>query len=121
MAAVSIKELIERKESIDAKKKELYDIETSIGTIVVKQPTAALVADARALDENSDPYLIVESTVEPNLKDRELLQAFGCRDALDLPAALFKPGEVLAISRKIMECAGYAVNIESRVHRELKN
>lgn len=119
--AVSVKDLIERKESIEAKKKDLYDVDTSIGVITVKQPSAALVADARALSENNDAYLIVETVVEPNLKDPELQKAFGCRDALDVPAALFKPGEVMAISRAIMECAGYAVNIETRVHRELKN
>lgn len=36
--AISVKELIEQKEKIEGNKKILYDIETSIGTITVKQP-----------------------------------------------------------------------------------
>ena len=37
--AVTVADLIARREEIKNKRKELYDIETSVGTIIVKPPT----------------------------------------------------------------------------------
>ena len=43
MAAVTIADLIAQREQFKQKRKDLYDLETSIGTITVKQPTVKLV------------------------------------------------------------------------------
>lgn len=118
--AVSIKELIEQKELVKARKQQKFDLETSVGTITVKQPTRALAADSIDM-EDSDPYIIVECTVEPNLKDKQLLEAYGCAEPTDIPGKLFKAGEVNAIARKIMECAGYRKDIKSELHEAVKN
>ena len=118
--AVSVKELIEQKEAIEKRRKQQFDLETSIGTITVKQPSRALAADAVSL-EDGDPYLIVECTVSPNLKDKNLLDAFGCVEPTDLPARLFQAGEVNAIARRIMECAGYRKDIRAELHETSKN
>ena len=48
--AVSIEELIEMKETVAAAKKETYDMETSIGVITVKKPTAAMVLESKATE-----------------------------------------------------------------------
>ena len=48
--AVSIEELIEMKEAVAAAKKETYDMETSIGVITVKKPTAAMVLESKATE-----------------------------------------------------------------------
>ena len=45
--AVSIEELIEMKEAVATAKKEKYDMETSIGVITVKKPTAAMVLNPK--------------------------------------------------------------------------
>ena len=118
--AVSIKELIEQKEAMEKRKQVLYDIKTSAGVITVKKPSRALAAEVIDL-EDGDPYIIMECTVNPNLKDNELLGAFGCLEPTDLPEKIFEAGEVNAIARKIMENAGYRKDVVSEVHETVKN
>ena len=50
--AVSVQDLIKQKETIIAKKKELFDLTTSIGVITVQKPTRSFVADAIDLKDN---------------------------------------------------------------------
>ena len=118
--AVSVKELIEQKELMGNRKKVLFDIKTSAGVITVKKPTRALAADVIDM-EDGDPYIIMECTVSPNLKDAELLKAFDCLEPTDLPEKIFDAGEVNAIARKIMENAGYRKDVTSEVHEAVKN
>lgn len=42
--AISISDLIAKKEQVEASKKALYDIETSIGVITTRKPTQSIVA-----------------------------------------------------------------------------
>ena len=118
--AISVKELIEKKEAIEQAKKARFDIQTSAGVMTVKLPTRALVLEATSL-EDSDSYVIINSVVEPNLKDSKLLEAFGCLEPTVLPEKLFEPGEVAAISVKLMELAGFRKNIRAEMHEEAKN
>ena len=115
--AISVKELIEQKEKIEGNKKVLYDIETSIGTITVKQPEASFVTDILKLD---DELMILDNVVEPNLKDRDLQKTYNCVEPTDIVGKLFKAGEVGNIATAIMKCAGYET-LEAKVHEELKN
>jgi len=118
--AVSVKELIEQKESISKRKSRQYDLTTSIGVITIKQPTRALAAEAAQMEEG-DPYLIMECVVAPDFKDKQLLEAYGCLEPTDLPIKIFESGEVRAIANKILECAGYGKDIQSAIHKEIKN
>lgn len=117
--AISVKELLEQKEKIEGNKNTLYDIETSIGTITVKQPTASFVADIIDLAD-SDKLMILDNVVEPNLKDKDLQKAYNCIEPTDIVEKLFKAGEVNNIALAIMRCAGYK-SVETKVHKELKN
>ena len=120
--AVSIQELIEQKEKIQAAKKQQYDLETSIGTITVKKPTRAVVLEAMGLDSvDTDPYIILNATVSPNLKDTSLQESYGCMDPMDVVGKLFDSGEIASISKAIMKCAGYGDDIKTGVHDEVKN
>ena len=118
--AISVKELIEQRETVEKRKKVQYDLETSVGTITIKQPSRAVAAEAIGM-EDGDPYIIVECTVAPNFKDKNLLEAYGCVEPTDLPIKLFQAGEVNAIARKIMECAGYRKDIRAELHETAKN
>lgn len=117
--AISVKELIEQKEKIEGIKKTLYDIKTSIGIIIVKQPEASFVADVLKLD-NANELLILDNVIEPNLKDNDLQKAYNCVEPTDIVNKLFKAGEVGYIATAIMNCAGYK-SLETKVHEELKN
>lgn len=121
--AVSIQDLIDKKDGIVAGRTATYDLETSIGTITVKKPSRAFILEAFGLSEaaESEPYIVLNMTVSPNLKDTELQKAYGCMDPLDIVNKLFDSGEVIAISKKIMKCAGYGDDIKSEVHEEAKN
>lgn len=121
--AVTINELIAKKEMIDKKKKQLYDLETSVGTITVKIPSGALVSEAidmpKAVEGNK--HLIYESVVAPDLKSHELHKAFGVVEPIDVVSAIFPVGEVNAIAGKLLDIGGYNRKITATLHEEIKN
>ena len=122
--AVTIAELISQREQIKNEKTNTYDLNTSIGTITVKQPTTKLIDETLRIEgggRQSDIELIYESVIEPNLKDKDLQQAYGCTAPSDIVSKLFKTGEIGAIASAIMRCAGYGQAIEYKVHEDIKN
>ena len=119
--AVSIEELINEKEAITARKKRRYDIETSAGTFVIKVPSKSLMAETTGLDEGNDEYLIYNSVVEPDLSDKKLQQAYNCAEPTDIVGKLLDAGEITAVSKQIMKCAGYGKEIKAELHEEIKN
>lgn len=120
--AVSIADLIAKKEKITAAKKALYDIPTSAGILTVKKPTAAFMAEVWELDDSQDEYLILNMTVDPDLQDSQLQKAYGCAEPLDIVRKLFDGGEIAAISKAIMKTAGYRRNdIQFTLHEAAKN
>lgn len=123
MAAVTIEELIAQRELIDERKNQTYELETSIGTIVVRQPTATLIAEADKMRDASasNAYIVVNCTVEPNLKDPKLQKAFNVFDPLDIAGKIFKHGEVFRIAEKLTELAGFRDNVTSKIHEIAKN
>lgn len=121
MAVVSVRDLLDKKEVIEKKKEEKFELKTSIGGILVKKPSKTLISEALDMDSDSDAYLIVESTVEPNLKDRELLTTFDCLEPTDIVNKLFDSGEIIEIAKKIASLSGYGVEIESVLTKDLKN
>lgn len=122
--AVTIADLIAQREQIKNKRKNTYDLETSIGVITVKQPTAKLIEETLKIEgsgRQSDIELIYESVVEPNLKDKDLQQAYGCTVPSDIVPMLFQTGEIGAIAVAIMRCAGYGRSIDYKIHEDVKN
>ena len=121
--AVSIEELIAKKDEIKAKKAAKYALETSIGDIIVRLPTSGIIADAWNFNSSMDgnKYVILECTVEPNLKNAELQKAYGVGDPMDIVPALFQPGEITRIASAILDKAGYKENIRLKLANEIKN
>ena len=119
--AVSIQDLINQKDKIEQKKQETFDIDTSVGKLRVKKITKGLMADIMAITEGSDEYCILNTVVEPDLKDATLQQAYGCQEPTDIVDKLFDAGEVPAIARKISQLSGYGKNIDATVHEDVKN
>lgn len=119
---VSIQDLIKNKEKIQARKNKLYDLEIpDFGTVTIKQPTISLIVEAQNMESNSDQYIIYETFVSPNLKDKELQKEFECTEPTDIVNKIFKIGEIAYIGRAIMECAGFNKDVKYKLHEELKN
>ena len=121
--AVTISELIGKRDEIKSKKNNLYELETSIGDIVVKIPTTQIVSDAWEINDNmqSNQLLILESVINPNLKDRELQEAYGCAEPIDIVPALFQSGEISRIASTLLKLAGFNGDIKSKLYKEIKN
>ena len=110
---VSIQDLIKNKEKIQARKNKLYDLEIpDFGTVTIKQPTISLIMEAQNMESNSDQYIIYETFVSPNLKDKELQKEFECTEPTDIVNKIFKIGEIAYIGRAIMECAGFNKDVK---------
>ncbi len=121
--AVTIADLIARREEFKNKRKELYEMETSVGTIIVKQPSLKMIDEILKMEDGrqGDIDLIYESVVEPSLKDKDLQQAYGCVVPSDIVLMIFKAGEIGPIASAIMKCAGFGKSIKYKVHEEIKN
>ncbi|WP_294155783.1 hypothetical protein [uncultured Selenomonas sp.] len=78
--------------------------------------------ESNKLDEGeSDAYLVYHVVIAPNLADKKLQEAYKCGEPTDIVKALFLPGELTAVSRKVLALSGYGKDIKSKVHEELKN
>ena len=120
--AVSIADLIAKKEEIAKAKKAQYDIETSVGTLTVKKPTQSFIAEMLSLSEKQDEYLILNVTVEPDLKDSQLQKTYECMEPTDIVNKLFDSGEIAAISKAIMKTVGYkSEDLQVKLHDTVKN
>ena len=121
--AVTIADLIAKKDEIKAKKSECFALDTSVGDIIVKLPSLKIMADVwdmRNLAE-SNQLLILECVIQPNLKDKELQDAYGCFEPLDIVSAIFETGEISRIAGTILDKAGFNRSIKSKLYKEIKN
>lgn len=119
---ISIQDLIKNKEKIQARKNKYYDLEIpDFGIVTIKQPTMDLIIEAQNMESNSDQYIIYESFVSPNLKDKELQKEFECTEPTEIVNKIFKIGEISYIGKAIMECAGFNKDVKYKLHEELKN
>lgn len=118
---LTLTQLIKEKEKYKIKsgvKEELY-IERLDATIVYEKPNRALVLESIELSQDKtvdagegDVHLIYNSIVEPNLKDRELHEAFGCVEPTDIVTEIFEAGEIPQIAQEIMQSAGFGSHVK---------
>ena len=113
---ITLEELIRRKEQmLEAKKKpktaSLY-IKSLDGTITIESPTAALAREAQEMD-NGDTYMVYSCVTEPCLKSKELQQAFGCADPMEIVEKIFETGEIPQIALECLKLAGYVDGVKA--------
>ena len=118
MAILTLQELIAQRESLKDKKTARYELKTSLGTILVTVPDAALVSEALELSPVSEAnkHLIYNCVVEPDLKNGELQKVYGVVDPPDIVTAIFLPGEVNKIANKLFDLAGFDKKINAKLH-----
>lgn len=120
--AITIAELIKKRDDIKAKKEALYDLETSVGTITCSVPDAALVAEAWDMQDTSEgnKHLVFSCCVDPNLSAKELLEAYDCSEPFDIVTEIFQAGEVAKIAGHLLKLAGFNGNVTSKLHQSVK-
>lgn len=118
--AVSISDLIAKREEIKERKAQKMTIMTSIGEVVAKKPSAYLMAEAFGLDEGGDEYLVYNCIEELNLKDKELQEAYDCHDPIDIVNKLFDFGEIKGISTILISAVGMGKKLDYAILDEIK-
>ena len=113
---ITLAELMARKEQMLEKRKtpvkqQLY-IKSLDGTITIEAPTAALARDAQET-ENGDAYMVYSCVVEPCLKSKELQEAFGCVEPMEIVEKIFSPGEIPQIAVECLKLAGYIDGVKA--------
>ena len=119
---ITLQELIRRKEQmLESKKKPktgtLY-IKSLDGTIIIESPTASMAKESQDM-ENGDAYIVYSCVKEPCLKSKELQEAFGCIDPMEIVEKIFEPGEIPMIAVECLKLAGYIDGVKAV--DELKN
>ena len=122
---LTLAELLKRKEQIIAAKKtkktqNLYV--NSLGAIItIEEPEASLCRDVSDIEPDGalcrdandmeagegDKYMCYECIKEPDLKSKEVQDAFGCAVPMDIVEMIFAPGEIPQIAVECMKLAGY--------------
>ena len=113
---ITLQELIRRKEQmLESKKKPktgtLY-IKSLDGTITIESPTASMAKESQDM-ENGDAYIVYSCVKEPCLKSKELQEAFGCIDPMEIVEKIFEPGEVPMIAVECLKLAGYIDGVKA--------
>lgn len=119
---ITLDELIRRKEQmLESKKKAktgtLY-VKSLDGTITIQSPTSAMAKESQDMD-NGDAYIVYSCVTEPCLKAKELQEAFGCVDPMEIVDKIFEPGEIPMIAVECLKLAGYIDGV--KVVDDLKN
>lgn len=122
MTKLTLKDLIAKKEKVlnnKGKTRNLF-IKSLDGIITIEKPSIETVIDASRIDNGieSDRYLVYNCIVEPNLKDKELQQAYGCVEPIDI-LKIFNDGEISSIAKECMSLAGYSGSVS--VVDDIKN
>ena len=99
-------------ESKKQKKTGTLYIKSLDGTITIEAPTADLARDAQDMD-NGDAYMVYSCVTEPCLKSKELQQAFGCVEPMEIVEKIFDVGEIPQIAVECLKLAGYVDGVKA--------
>lgn len=118
---LTVKELIARKQQLankGAKKQTLY-IKSLDANITIQQQSREVYLDAMDMGAAGDSYVVYNAVIEPKLKDKELQEAYGCTEPMDIVFKIFEPGEIPQIAMVCAELAGFGNSV--KVVEEIKN
>ncbi|MCK9479706.1 MAG: hypothetical protein M0R40_09470 [Firmicutes bacterium] len=113
---ITLDELLRRKEQkLESKKQKkagsLY-VKSLDGIITIESPTSALARDAQDMD-NGDAYMVYSCVTEPNLKSKELQDAYECVEPLEIVEKVFDVGEIPQIAVECLKLAGYVDGVKA--------
>lgn len=112
--AISAKDLINNRKLIEERKDDQIEIEVpDVGAFLFRLPTINDYQDAQAKAKNrqneamENKYLIYTCCVEPGLNNKELQDAYECKEPIDIVDKLFMIGEITSIAQILVDNAGF--------------
>lgn len=120
---ISITDLISKKGELESRQDKTVQLSVKSldGMITIKRPDRQLCLEAIDMEdsEQADVYLVYNCVVEPDLKNKELQEAFKVVEPDEIVTKIFEPGEITNISKECLVLAGYSNSVE--VVSDLKN
>ena len=111
---LTAKDLIKNKEIIKDRKNDKLEIRVDgyDKPFLFSIPGIDVYEDAEAYaktrdDRAGDKYIVVECCLEPNLREPELLEAYGVKEATDICDEIFRAGDTSSIARTLMKFSGF--------------
>lgn len=112
--AISAKDLINKRQLIEDKKEAQVEIEVpDVGAFLFRLPTINDYQDAKAKAKNrkdegmENKYLIYACCLEPALNNKELQDAYECKEPIEIVDKLFMIGEITSIAQILVDKAGF--------------
>lgn len=112
--SLTAKDLISKKKVIEESKLEKVQmtIERLGGDLIFRIPDTYDVTDSSTYAEShrgqgGEAFLIQACCLSPSFKDKELLDAYETSEPIDVINAIFFPGEIQEIAKKLLAVAGY--------------
>ena len=122
---VTISQLLDRAEQRKNAKPEFkkFNVESMNGYVVAQKPSREIIDDSMEREELGDEYCVYQCVVEPNLKDKDLHNAFGVKSPLEIVGKVFEPGEITNLAKKLVGWVGYSNSSVSEVNEvdDIKN
>lgn len=122
-ATINVKTLLEKKDLLEKRHTKEFFVEVKdLGVFKFRTPTTGDILDSQTYNdgENDDEFIIYTCCIEPNLKDKELLEGYGVKEPVKIIEKLFLPGESKRIATLLIEAAGYKEEI-AKVIDDTKN
>jgi hypothetical protein len=124
---LTVTDLLKEKEKYQVKDDTTDEllIERFNASITIRKPERSLCMEAFQMvhdpnqSEKSDPFIVYNAVIEPNLKDTKLHKEYECVEPIDIVEKIFNAGEIFSIAQAALELAGYKKSVE-RV-ADLKN
>lgn len=120
---LNAKNLIEKRKLIEEKKRREFIVEIDeLGAFKFRTPDAFDIIDSLEFKNGGyeDEFIIYSCMLEPNPKDTDLHEAFGCSEPFDIIDAIFLPGEKQRVAQILSEKAGFHKDV-AKVVDEVKN
>ena len=92
---------------------------------LVSKYTTSKVVNGELLErfdrKNWQAELLVESVIDPDLKNAELCKQFGTLDPIELIKKMLLPGEYLRLVKLVMDINGYFETYDDAIYEQAKN
>lgn len=89
----------------------IKSVSQEVNTALVNKYTRPKMVNGRKVDIfDNNAYtraLVVACTVQPDFREAEMCQAYGCVDPMSVPEKMLRPGEFTNLVKEIMELCGF--------------